>query len=144
MSLIQLSISLFSITFLSATILPFSSEIAVYIALKNSNFGLALVLIATLGNSLGGITNYFIGKIGNEKWLSKFGYKPESYHKHQLLIQKYGGIVAFFSWIPIIGDPLVISLGLYRYPFFKLLILIIAGKLIRYLIIWYFIILQWI
>jgi membrane protein YqaA with SNARE-associated domain len=131
---------LFIVTFLSATILPFSSELLL-IGMLNSNYPIInCVLIATLGNSIGGITNYLIGKIGNPLWLKKFGVKEEKILKQQSIIQKYGAWLALISWIPIIGDPLMIALGFYRVRFITFLILLVIGKATRYIVIgwWYF------
>lgn len=131
---------LFIVTFLSATILPFSSELLLIGMFSNNYPIINCVLIATLGNSIGGITNYLIGKIGNPLWLMKFGVKEEKILKQQSIIQKYGAWLALVSWIPIIGDPLMIALGFYRVRFITFLILLVIGKATRYIVIgwWYF------
>lgn len=132
-------LGLFVITFLSATILPFSSELLLIGMLKNNYSVFNCVLIATIGNSLGGVTNYFIGKIGNPLWLKKVGMKETKIIKQQSIIQKYGAWLALVSWIPIIGDPLMIAIGFYRVPFIPFIILLVVGKAARYLVIgWMF------
>lgn len=132
-------LGLFVTTFLSATILPFSSELLLIGMLKNNYTVFNCVLIATIGNSLGGVTNYFIGKIGNPLWLKKVGMKETKIIKQQSIIQKYGAWLALISWIPIIGDPLMIAIGFYRVPFIPFIILLVVGKAARYLVIgWMF------
>jgi len=126
-------LGLFVITFLSATILPFSSELLLIGMLKNDYSVFYCILIATLGNSLGGLTNYFIGKIGNPLWLKKLGVKESKIIKQQSITQKFGAWLALISWVPIIGDPLMIALGFYRVPFIPFLILLVIGKAARYL-----------
>jgi len=133
-------LGLFVITFLSATILPFSSELLLIGMLKKNYSVFNCVLIATIGNSLGGVTNYFIGKIGNPLWLKKVGMKETKIIKQQSIIQKYGAWLALVSWIPIIGDPLMIAIGFYRVPFIPFIILLVVGKAARYLVIgWIFV-----
>ena len=123
---------LFIITFLSATILPFSSELFLLFMLSKGYDPLLCLLIATIGNSLGGITNYGLGKLGNLNWLKKVGVTEEKLDKSSIKIQRYGGWLAFFSWVPIIGDPLLVALGYFRVPFLRILILVILGKFLRY------------
>jgi membrane protein YqaA with SNARE-associated domain len=123
---------LFIITFLSATILPFSSELFLLFMLSKGYDPLFCLLVATIGNSLGGITNYGLGRLGNLKWLKKVGVTEENLDKSSIKIQRYGGWLSFFSWVPIIGDPLLVALGYFRVPFLRILILVILGKFLRY------------
>lgn len=124
---------LFLITFLSATILPFSSELFLLLMLSKGFEPSTCLIIATTGNSLGGITNYGIGRLGNLKWLKRTGVSEDKLETYCFTIQKYGSWLAFLSWIPIIGDPLVIALGYFRVSFIRVFILLIAGKFLRYL-----------
>ncbi|MBI1838275.1 MAG: DedA family protein [Flavobacteriia bacterium] len=125
--------SLLFITFLSATILPFSSEV-VLVSMLNKGYSIPLcLLIATTGNSLGGLTNYFIGKIGNPLWLKKVGMSEIKIQNQQLLVQKYGYWLALIAWVPIIGDPLMITVGFYRVKFMPFFSLMILGKALRYI-----------
>ena len=126
---------LFLLTFLSATILPILSE-AFLVAMLAKDFDpMTCLTIATIGNSLGGITNYGIGKLGNPKWLQKLGINELKLQKYNRNIAKYGSWLALLSWIPVIGDPLVIGLGFFRVSFTKVLILLVLGKFLRYLLI---------
>ena len=129
---------LFIVTFLSATILPFSSELFLLFMLSKGYDPLICLLIATLGNSLGGLTNYGLGRLGDLKWLKKLGVTEAKLKRSTIQIQRYGSWLAFFSWVPIIGDPLVVALGYFRTPFFKVLPLLVIGKFLRYLIIVWF------
>ncbi len=126
---------LFIVTFLSATILPFSSELFLLLMLSKGYDPVFCLLIATLGNSLGGITNYGLGRLGDLKWLKKVGVTEQKLNQSTAKIQRYGSWLAFFSWVPIIGDPLVVALGYFRTPFSKVLPLLILGKFLRYLMI---------
>ena len=126
---------LFLLTFLSATILPILSEAFLLAMLAKDFDPMTCLTIATIGNSLGGITNYGIGKLGNPKWLQKLGINELKLQKYNRNIAKYGSWLALLSWIPVIGDPLVIGLGFFRVSFTKVLLLLVLGKFLRYLLI---------
>lgn len=127
-------IGLFLAGFLSATILPMNSEFVLLALLSQKFDPLTCLIIATFGNSLGGLTNYFLGKLGNPLWFKRLGVKEEKLLSFEQRIQKYGYWLAFFSWVPIIGDPMTIALGFFRVPFWKVTFLIVVGKFLRYLV----------
>ncbi|MDP2573774.1 YqaA family protein [Vibrio penaeicida] len=122
---------LFSTGFLSATLLPGGSEASLLVALKLNQYPVyQLVLVATLGNTLGGLTNYWIGLfLPNRTHSEKYG------HKALQWIKQYGYITLLFSWLPIVGDPLCLAAGWLRMKFIPCLILIAIGKAIRYCVI---------
>ena len=126
-------LGLFIGTFLAATILPFSSD-ALYIGTLATGISpLAVFLVGTLGNWLGGVTTYYIGRIGKLEWLEKyFHVKPETIDKQKRFIDKYGVWVALISWVPFIGDVFVVALGFYKCPAFWTIVLMLAGKAARF------------
>jgi membrane protein YqaA with SNARE-associated domain len=67
-------------------------------------------------------------------WLKRFGINENKLGSFEKRIQKFGFWLAFFSWVPIIGDPMTIALGFFKVPFWKVLILLILGKFLRYFI----------
>jgi len=123
---------LFIVTFLSATILPLSSELFLVLMLSKGYDPVTCLMVATVGNSLGGITNYGIGRLGNPKWLKRTGMTDDKIEKYNVLVSKYGSWLALISWVPIIGDPLVICLGYFRVSFLKIFFLVVIGKFLRY------------
>jgi len=129
---------LFLLTFLSATILPLSSEIMLILMLTQNYSPLTCLIVASSGNSLGGVTNYIIGRIGNIKWLKRIGIKEEKIQKTLPKIQKYGAYLAFLSWVPFIGDLFIVGLGFFRVSFTKVTLFMVIGKFTRYLVIIYF------
>jgi membrane protein YqaA with SNARE-associated domain len=131
-------LGLLFISFLSATILPIASEGALLLLLSLDYNPTMCLLIATLGNSLGGLTNYGIGLLGNPNWLKKVGVSEAKLQKSEPNIRKYGSWLAFFTWVPIIGDPLGVALGFFRIPFLKFLVLMVFGKFLRYALLVYF------
>lgn len=119
---------LFFSGFLSATLLPGGSEAGLIATLSLNQYSVSIViLVATLGNTLGGLTNYWLGL-----WLPNRTQNEKHGHKALLWLNKYGYWSLFFSWLPIIGDPLCLAAGWLRFKFWPCFWLILLGKGIRY------------
>ena len=132
-------LSLFIISFLAATILPFSSELTLAGLMATSSYDNSLLLIiASLGNVLGAVVNWILGfysrKLSKKKW---FPFKDEQIEKSSKWFNKFGRWSLLFVWVPIIGDPLTLAAGLLRVKFIEFLILVTIGKVSRYLVIFY-------
>jgi membrane protein YqaA with SNARE-associated domain len=123
---------LFLAGFLSATILPMNSEAVILLMLSQDFDPWTCILVATIGNSLGGLTNYFLGLLGNPKWLKRIGISEAKIQSFEGRVQKYGYWLAFFSWVPFIGDPMTVALGFFRVSFWRVAFLVILGKFLRY------------
>lgn len=134
-------IGLFLAAFLAATILPLSSEVVLSALLLNHGSPATLVIIATIGNALGALTNYALGYWANlgvlRKWLKLS--EKEMLNAEQRF-QKYGIVSLLFAWVPIIGDPLTVIAGILRIRLLWFILLVTLGKLIRYIVISYLII----
>jgi membrane protein YqaA with SNARE-associated domain len=130
---------LFLASFLASTIIPFSSE-ALLSAMIYYNYNTILcVAVATFGNTLGGITSYFLGYLGKWSLLEKYmGVKLEKIEKFHTKIKRKGSIIALFTWLPIVGDLISVSLGFMRVDFKVVLLYTFVGKLFRYIVIVYF------
>lgn len=126
---------LFVGTFLAATVMPFSSD-ALYIgALAAGINPIATLIVGTAGNWLGGVTTYFIGRLCKWEWIEKhFKVNPEKLEKQKSRIDKYGVWVALLSWVPFVGDVIVIALGFYKTPAVWTLFLMLVGKFGRFAI----------
>lgn len=126
---------LFLGAFLAATIVPFSSDalyLAVLIATKDP---LGCFLYGTIGNWLGGITTYWIGWLGRWEWIERwFKVKHETLEKQKVKIDKYGVWMALLSWVPIVGDVIVIALGFYKTRPLWTIILLLVGKAGRFVV----------
>ena len=118
--------------FLSSTILPMNSEGVLLILLAQDFEPWTCLIVATIGNSLGGLTNYWIGSLGKLKWLSRLGMSEKRLSELEAKIKKYGYWLAFFSWVPFIGDPMTIALGYFRVSFWRVTALVVLGKFLRY------------
>jgi membrane protein YqaA with SNARE-associated domain len=124
--------------FLAGSILPFSSE-AILLGLQAAGLHpVALVVYATIGNVLGSMFNYFIGSLGRIEWIEKYlGVKKDKLDKAQKFLNGRGALMGFFSFIPVIGDPLTIVLGLMKSNVILTLISITIGKGLRYALLAY-------
>jgi len=132
-------LSLFLISFLAATILPFSSELTLAGLMVTSNYdNLLLLIVASLGNILGSVVNWILGfysrNLSKKKW---FLLKDEKIEKSSRWFKKFGKWSLLFAWVPFIGDPLTLAAGLLRVRFIEFFILVTMGKVSRYLIIFY-------
>ncbi|MFI3285086.1 MAG: YqaA family protein [Rikenellaceae bacterium] len=125
---------LFLGSFLASTVMPFSSD-ALLIAAILAGGDVALVVIyATIGNSLGGLTSYYIGYLGRWEWIERFLHiSREKLEKQAALIQKYGSLIAFMSWVPILGDVVTVALGFYRVNFIRCSIYMFIGRALRFI-----------
>jgi membrane protein YqaA with SNARE-associated domain len=119
---------LFSTSFLSSTLLPGGSEAALIATLHlNEHAVWFIVVVATIGNTLGGITNYLLGYLLPDKTSSE-----KQSHRALGWIKKHGYWTLLLSWLPIIGDPLCLVAGWLRMRFWICLVMILAGKAARY------------
>ncbi|MDN5679358.1 MAG: DedA family protein [Ewingella sp.] len=122
-------ISLFSSSFLSATLLPGNSEILlVGLLTAGSASPLLLVLAASFGNTLGGITNIIIGRI-----LPKL--KPQRGLDTALgWLNRFGPAALLLSWLPVVGDVLCVLAGWLRMPWGPVVFFLLIGKTVRYVV----------
>ena len=134
MDLIELGyLGLFIGTFLSATILPFPSDVIVIGAYEAGLPIPSVLVIATIGNLLGGLTNYYIGYIGHsEKLIKKFKLSQKKLDIWEMRFSKWGVYLGLVSWLPLIGEPMVAALGFFRVKLLPLAFMMMVGKLIRY------------
>lgn len=124
---------LFISALVSATLIPFGSETLLIYDIKEG-YNLALLLfVATMGNSLGSLINYFIGLKGEEFLVGKNYLKEERILKTKKYFDKYGAVCILFSWLPIIGDPITFIAGVLRYKLSTFIILVVIAKFSRYL-----------
>lgn len=114
--------------FLSATLLPGGSEAGLIATLSLNQFSPCVVIsVATLGNTLGGLTNYWLGF-----WLPNRTDSEKHGHKALAWLNKHGYWALLLSWLPIIGDPICLAAGWLRMRFFPTLMMILIGKALRY------------
>jgi membrane protein YqaA with SNARE-associated domain len=134
-------LSLFVISFLAATILPFSSELTLAGLIVTSNYdNLLLLIVASFGNVLGSVVNWALGfysrNLSSKKW---FPFKETQIEKSSKWFRKFGKWSLLFAWVPVLGDPLTLIAGLLRVKFLDFIVLVAIGKVSRYLVIFYLI-----
>lgn len=130
---------LFLASFAAATILPLSSEIVLSALLAQGFSPSAAVLTATAGNVLGSTVNYTAGFLGNRMIFARWFHIPEDkIQAAQKRYQTYGNAGLLFAWVPVIGDPLTFVAGMLKTNFSLFLLLVTAGKSLRYIVITFF------
>jgi len=129
-------IGLFLNSLLSATAIPLPTEILTSALLIGGENVFLVGFVLVLGSTIGGLLNYFIG-FGGNKLFNKFKKKKNGKNvahekKGNKLIEKFGwGAVFFASWIPVIGDFILISAGAKKMKFSKFIAFMISGKVVK-------------
>ena len=130
---------LFGSAFLAATILPFYSELFLFAMLRDGGDPLALVLVATLGNTLGAVVNWLLGlyllRFRERRW---FYFNQRQIENAQNWFQRYGFWSLLFAWLPIVGDALTLIAGVMRVRLWLFLVLVGSGKALRYISVVFF------
>jgi membrane protein YqaA with SNARE-associated domain len=128
---------LFAVAFAAATILPAQSEAALAGLLATDSFSPAmLVLVASLGNVLGSVVNWGLGR-GIERFRDRpwFPLRPAMLNRATSWYRRYGRWSLLLSWMPIIGDPLTVVAGVLREPLWSFVAIVALAKVSRYLVV---------
>lgn len=124
------------LAFLSGTVVPITSEVLLVFFLSIGLDALGLTVAATVGNTLGGITCFMLGYLTNKERIKTLFKIPEKRMKRaDIMIQKYGYWTAGISFVPVIGEVLLLVLGIMRVNKYKVIAVMTAGKFIRYALI---------
>ena len=128
---------LFLSAFISSTLFPGGSEaVLAYLAADATHPLIILVLLATLGNTLGAMTSWGIGRLISIRYSAEKLSKA-SQQKAVERLQKYGSPILLLSWLPVVGDPLCVAAGWLRLHWLPSLLFIAVGKLLRYVVVLY-------
>lgn len=127
---------LFTAAFAAATLIPAQSEaVLVGLLVKGSALPGMLLAVATLGNVLGSLLNWLLGRmverLGHKRW---FPVSEQQLERAQQRYHRYGRWSLLLSWVPIIGDPLTVVAGTLREPLWSFLLLVTLAKGGRYLL----------
>jgi membrane protein YqaA with SNARE-associated domain len=126
--------SLFLAALLAATLVPAQSEsVLTGLLLAGGQPAVALVAVASLGNILGSVINWLIGR-GVERFRDRrwFPASASQLERAQAQYQRFGYWSLLLAWVPIIGDPLTLAAGIMREPLWRFLLLVSIGKIGRY------------
>jgi membrane protein YqaA with SNARE-associated domain len=122
---------LFLSAFLSSTLLPGSSEaVLVLLAAESAGDKLVLLAVASLGNTLGGMSSWALGRFIAWRFPAR-----RFAAKEQLAIariRRWGSPALLLSWLPVVGDPLCLAAGWLRIHWLQSLVFIVVGKAARY------------
>lgn len=127
---------LFLTAFAAATIFPMQSEAVLAGLLLTKTYPIwALIVVASVGNVLGSVFNWLLGRgiegFRDRRW---FPAKASTLDRAQGWYRRYGKWSLLLSWVPIIGDPLTVVAGIMREPFPIFLTLVSLAKVARYLV----------
>ena len=131
-------ISLFTVAFMVATIVPFGSEAYFVTLLSMDKYNdLLLIIAASLGNVLGSVFNwvcgYYVKSVIKKPW---FPLNNNMIDRGNNMFKKYGKWSLLLSWVPFIGDPITFVAGTLRYSLLPFIILVSIGKVGRYLLLY--------
>lgn len=128
-------VGLFLGSFLAATVIPFSADVLLIVLLAAGADPYLAITLATIGNWFGGLTSYWLGRIGKWSWLEKyFGIRQEKLERQRKRIMRWGSLLAFMTWLPVIGDVLAVALGFYRIGFVRSAVFMLLGKGTRFIL----------
>ena len=131
-------LGLFLASFLSATVVPLGSEALFGLMLVKKYNPYLCIIFASLGNWLGGLTCYALGLLGKWEWLEKyFHIEMKSIERTESFIKRWGGALALFCWLPIVGDLLAVAFGFFRLRFISIVFFMLAGKTLRYIFLFF-------
>lgn len=129
-------LGLFFGSFLASTVLPFASEAlfsAVILAAGSDPW--VCVAVATVGNTLGGLTCYALGFLGRREWIARFLKTDEKKTQRWIeRIRRRGTALVFFSFLPLIGDLIALAAGYVRCPILPTAAFMMLGKFFRYIL----------
>ncbi len=127
---------LFIAAFLAGSILPFASEVILIVLLRMGLDPTLCIAVATVGNSLGGMTCYWIGACGNSRWIARLGVKERQVERAKRFLAGRGAVMGFFAFLPTIGEAMALVLGMMRSNIYLTAVSMFVGKLLRYIIIY--------
>ncbi len=127
-------VGLFISALLAGSIVPFSSELVLAALVKLGLSPTLCVLSAALGNTLGGMTCYYMGRLGRIDWVERYlKVKREKVERMQRFLRGKGALMAFFAFLPFVGEAIAIALGFMRSNRLLTVLAMFAGKLARYI-----------
>ena len=126
---------LFIGTFLAATVVPFSADVLYVTMLQMTSNPWACLAVASLGNWLGCLTTFGLGRLGRWDWIEKlFKVDRAKLEKQKVYIDRYGIWLALFSWLPFVGDLLTLALGFYKTNPWLTALLLLVGRFLRFFV----------
>lgn len=124
--------------FIAGSFFPFSSEAVMLGLLAAGLDAWQLIVYGSVGNILGSMFNYGVGRLGRLDWIERYLHvKRSDLDRAQRFMRGHGAWMGFFAFLPILGSAITILLGLMRANIPISLFSIALGKFLRYLILIY-------
>lgn len=124
--------------FLAGSAFPFSSEAVMLGLLAAGLDGWQLIVWGTIGNVLGSMFNYMVGRLGKTGWIERYLHvKPQQLERTQKFLEGRGAWMGLFTFLPVIGTAIALALGLMRANIVISLVSITISKFVRYLLLVY-------
>ncbi len=124
--------------FLAGSFFPFSSEAIMLALLAAKLDAWQLIIFGTVGNVLGSVVNYGIGRLGKFEWIERYLHvKQESLDRATRFVSGHGAWMGFFAFLPLLGSAITIVLGLMRANIPVTFLSITTGKFLRYVLLVY-------
>lgn len=125
---------LFGSALIAATLIPAQSEAVLVALILNGDWPVWLLLaVATTGNVLGSVINWFAGRFlyrfKDRRWFPVGSVRLE---RSSNRYRRWGHWSLLLSWLPIVGDPLTLAAGLLREPFWRFVAIVTLAKAGRY------------
>lgn len=126
-------LGMFLSALIAGTVVPFSSEAVLVACIGMGLNPAACILVATAGNMVGGLTCYWLGSLGNMRWIEKyFGVDRKKLERAERFVGGRGAWMAFFMFIPFLGEAIGVLLGLMRANVWITTVAMLLGKALRY------------
>lgn len=127
---------MFLSAFLAGSILPFSSEAIMVALLALGGSPWLLLLTASVGNTLGGVSCYCVGRIASPEWLQRtFRIKDKHMQRARALVSRWGAWMGFLCWVPVLGDAILVTLGIMRSHPLATNVTMLIGRTLRYAVV---------
>lgn len=126
---------LFLSAFIAGSVLPFSSEAVMVVLVRMGLDPAGCVAAAAVGNTLGGMTCYWIGSLGRTEWITRLGVTTRQLARARKFLSGRGALMGFFAFLPTIGEAIAIVLGLMRSNVWLTGLSMFVGKAIRYIVV---------
>ena len=124
---------MFLSAFLAGSILPFSSEVVMVALLAVGVNPWVLFVDASAGNTIGGVSCYCVGRIASPEWLQRtFRIKDKHMLRARALVSRWGAWMGLLCWVPVIGDAILITLGIMRSRPLATNLTMLLGRTLRY------------
>jgi membrane protein YqaA with SNARE-associated domain len=133
-------LTLFTVGLLASTLLPMGSEpvLVVYLLTADAPRVIAAVLAIGVGNTLGGVITYAMGRgvrVLWQRWRPQTTERNRATDRATAWLDRYGPFALILSWLPVIGDPLCWVAGSLKLPLWPCVFWIALGKFARYAVV---------